>query len=206
MAKPLNPQLRTKLLEAAEASFAEAGYQGATMAQIAQRVGVSTGNVYRYFANKDALFGEVVSAEFAARFSRILKRRLGSLSRASDLTELDATARTDGEALLRFWIENRLKVIVLLERAQGSAHEGFAERFVDMLLKPTLARLRRERGAPLSPVVRTMLTQVFRNTVRMIVAILESDSDEASIRLAFQGFWTYQLAGLAGLSKWVHHA
>jgi hypothetical protein len=39
----------------------------------------------------------------------------------------------------------------------------------------------------------------------MIVAILENSEDESEIRRSFQGFWAYQLAGLAGLTKWVRH-
>lgn len=206
MAQSLKPELRTRLLEVAEQLFAEAGYQGATMAAIAARAELSTGNVYRYFANKDVLFEEVVSAEFAAGFLRLLKRRVGSLVRAPELTRLDAEAQADGDALLRFWVENRRKVIILLDRAAGSFHERFAEQFVDALMRPSLAKLSEDAGKPLSPVARLLLLNVFRNTRRVIVSILESYADEAEIRHAFQGFWSYQLAGLAGLTKWVSHA
>lgn len=206
MAQSLKPELRTRLLEVAERAFAEAGYQGATVAGIAARAEVSTGNVYRYFANKDVLFEEVVSPEFAARFLRLLKRRLGSLLQASELTRLDAEAQADGEALLRFWVENRLKVIILLDRAHGSLHAPFAEQFVEALLRPSLAKLSADAGAPLPPVVKLLLLNIFRNTRSVIVAILESYAEETAIRHAFQGFWSYQLAGLAGLTKWVSHA
>lgn len=205
MAQSLKPELRERLLEAAAALFAEAGYQRATMAAIAERAGVSTGNVYRYFENKDALFYQVVSDEFVQRFLRLLKRRVGTLLAAPDLVRLDPSARDDGEALLRFWIEHRLQVIIVLDRAQGSAHEPFVERFVEALLKPSLTQLTTgERGAQQAALVRFLLGNVFRNTVRVIVSILESYRDEAEIRRAFEGFWSYQLAGLAGFSRWVN--
>lgn len=205
MAQSLKPELRARLLAVAEQLFAEAGYQGATMAAIAERAGLSTGNTYRYFANKDALFYEIVSPEFAARFMRLLKRRLSTLLIAPELTALNAEAQADGEALLRFWVENRLKVIILLDRARGSEHAGFVDAFVDALLKPSLAKLSQESSTAATPVLRLLLQNVFRNTVRVIVSILENCSDEAEIRRAFQGFWAYQLAGLAGLTKWVSH-
>jgi AcrR family transcriptional regulator len=205
MAQSLKPEVRARLLAQAEQLFAEAGYQGATMAAIAERAGLSTGNTYRYFANKDALFYEVVSPLFAARFMRLLKRRLSSLLVAPELTALNAQAQADGEALLRFWLENRLKVIILLDRAAGSRHEGFADAFVDALLRPSLAKLREGIGEAATPVLRLLLQNLFRNTLRMVVAILESSSNEVDMRRAFQGFWAYQLAGLAGLTKWVSH-
>lgn len=204
MAQTLKPELRDRVLGAAEALFAEAGYKGATMAAIAERAGMSTGNLYRYFADKDALFYEVVSDEFAARFMRLLARRMKSLVQATDLTELEREAQADAEALLTFWVEQRLKVVIILDRAQGSRHEGFAERFIEALMKPTVSKLSASRGG-VPPTARFLLSNLFRSTVRMIVAILEAHSDEAEIRRAFAGFWSYQLAGMAGFERWVSH-
>jgi AcrR family transcriptional regulator len=203
MVQTLKPETRARVLAAAEQAFAEAGYEGATVAGIAERAGVSTGNVYRYFENKDALFYEVLPDAFPATFLRLVRRRVRALARAEDLTALDASARNEAEELLRFWIEHRLKVVTLLDRAKGSRHQVFAAELVRALMRPTLAKLRAERGARLTASTRFVLEQIFRNTVRTIVAILETHEDEAAIRDAFQGFWSYQLAGLAGFTRWV---
>jgi AcrR family transcriptional regulator len=207
MAQTLKPELRARVLSAAEELFADAGYRGATMAAIAERAGMSTGNLYRYFSDKDALFYEVVSHEFAARFMRLLARRMKSLVQASDVTRLESEAQRDAEALLSFWVEHRLKVVIILDRAQGSRHEAFAEQFIEALMKPTVSKLAAGNASgQASPTVRFLLGNLFRNTVRMIVAILEAHLDEAQIRHAFSGFWSYQLAGMAGFEKWVSHA
>jgi AcrR family transcriptional regulator len=50
---------RQALLETAERVFAERGFAGATMAEIAARAGYSAGNLYNVFASKEALFHEV---------------------------------------------------------------------------------------------------------------------------------------------------
>ncbi|MDY7233143.1 TetR/AcrR family transcriptional regulator [Hyalangium rubrum] len=203
MVQTRKPETHARVLAAAEQAFAEAGYEGATVADIAARAGVSTGNVYRYFENKDALFYEVLPDAFAVTFLRLVQRRVRALARADDLTALDASARGKAEELLRFWVEHRRQVIILLDRSKGSRHEAFAERFVSALMRPTLAKFRADTGTRLSGAARFVLEQIFRNTVRTIVSILEAHEDEASIRNAFQGFWSYQLAGLAGFSKWV---
>jgi hypothetical protein len=44
---------------------------------------------------------------------------------------------------------------------------------------------------------------VFDNTVRTIAAILRHHTTDRSVREAFSAFWSYQLAGLAGLERWV---
>lgn len=204
MVQKLKRDVRAAMLEAASEVFAEAGFAGATMAEIARRAGVATGNLYRYFANKAALFDAVCPPALAEEFLALLRRRVGSLVETEDLQRLGAAAEDDAAALLRFWIDHRLEVVILLDRAAGTAYEHFRERFIDELTRPTLARLRAASGrARLRPVQRFLVRQVFENTVRAIVAILESHEREAAIREAFFGFWSYQLAGLAGLEDWI---
>lgn len=207
MVRPLNQDVRSAVLSAARAVFAEAGYRGATMAMIAERAGVSTGNIYRYFAHKDALFDAVLPEEIVASFTQLVTQRVDALAQAPSLTNLNQTATERAEELLQFWIKHRLAVVTLLDRAEGSKHEGFAETFAELLERPLLAQIQNEAPQEqLSPATRFVLRTLFRNTVRMIVAILDIDDNEARIREAFHAFWSYQLAGLAGFSKWARHA
>lgn len=200
----LKPELRDRVLRAAETVFAESGYEGATMAAIAERAGMSTGNLYRYFANKEMLFRTVFTDEFAERFLALLRRRVGSLRASEHLESLGADATADAAALLRFWIENRTKVVVLLAHAEGSPFADFRERFVEELVKPTEAKLRADAGGRrLTKAEKLVIRIVFENTVRTIVAILEGDRSDEEITRAFAGFWSYQLAGLAGFTRWV---
>jgi AcrR family transcriptional regulator len=56
---------RQAILEAAESVFAERGFGGATMSEIASRAGYSAGNLYNVFENKEALFAEVLTTRAA---------------------------------------------------------------------------------------------------------------------------------------------
>lgn len=202
MAQVKKPEVEQRLLEAALQTFAQRGYREAGMADIAQRAGLSTGNVYRYFANKDELFNAAVREEDALRFLTLVRKRVASLSQADDLTSLDADAQADAEALLSFWVEHRLTVIILLARAEGSRYEDFRDVFVQCLLAPVRKKLRAARpGRPLAPHAELVLLSVFDNTVRTLVRILEERDTGPEIRAAFRLFWSYQLAGLAGLVK-----
>ncbi len=51
---------RPEILEAALAVFAEKGFAGARMEDIAVRAGVTKGTIYLYFQNKDAVFKSLV--------------------------------------------------------------------------------------------------------------------------------------------------
>lgn len=199
----LKPEMRERVLRTAEAVFAEQGYQGATMAGIAARAGVSTGNLYRYFESKDALFYTLFTDELAETLLRRVRERVRSLVLSEDLEALGPDARSDAAALLDFWIEHRAQVIVLLSRAQGSRFESVRERFVDALLRPTVAKLRADAGRPLTKEERLVIATLFENTVRAVVAILERCVAREELERAFAGFWSYQLAGLAGFTRWV---
>jgi len=51
---------RNEILKVASQVFIEMGYEGASMAEIATRVGGSRGTLYRYFPSKERLFLDVV--------------------------------------------------------------------------------------------------------------------------------------------------
>jgi AcrR family transcriptional regulator len=52
--------METTIAQAAKQVFAESGYQGATLEEIAQRAGMSKATIYIYYKNKDDLFLQVV--------------------------------------------------------------------------------------------------------------------------------------------------
>jgi TetR/AcrR family transcriptional repressor of uid operon len=45
----------TRIVEAAQRAFVRLGFHAATMSQVAEEAGMSAGNLYRYFASKEAL-------------------------------------------------------------------------------------------------------------------------------------------------------
>jgi AcrR family transcriptional regulator len=54
--KDIPPQRRAEILAAAAALFSQGGYQGVTVDAIAQRAGISKGNLYWYFRSKQEIF------------------------------------------------------------------------------------------------------------------------------------------------------
>src|SRR6185312_12720981 len=66
---------RARLLAAAEKVFAEKGYDGAKLSDIAEEAGVSVGAVYFRFKDKDALFqaiAETFADEVRARMQNVM--------------------------------------------------------------------------------------------------------------------------------------
>jgi len=59
-AEALSEEKRARIMAGAGAVFAADGYEGASMAGIAARAGVSKGTLYNYFPSKAALFAAYV--------------------------------------------------------------------------------------------------------------------------------------------------
>jgi AcrR family transcriptional regulator len=201
MPQVLKDEVRERILAASLEIFAAHGYERATVGAIAERAGLGAASLYRYYPSKGALFDAVVTPELARRFEGLLDRRVSALARQT----LRAEAGDDlGGEMLAFWLENRLAVVILLDRAAGTAYERFGERFVEQLTRHTLAEIRAARpGVKVSAEARFVLTRVFEHTRRMLAAVLEQHADAASVREAVRAFWAYQIAGLRGFSDWL---
>lgn len=106
------PDARDLILEAALAAFAEHGFHGANMRDIAGRAGVSQGLVHHHFGSKEALWnfvGERISADFLEFMAEAI---------SPDVPAEESVARALGN-YMAYWKEHpaafRFKLWRLLE-------------------------------------------------------------------------------------------
>src|SRR6204780_5859222 len=84
--RPADAERRERILEAAEHAFVRHGFHATTMQHVADEVGKSAGNLYRYFPSKEAIveglceLDEARRAESFAAFADLMARN-------GDLTE-----------------------------------------------------------------------------------------------------------------------
>ncbi len=128
-AEPRSARKRRAILEAATAAFLRSGYLGTSMDEIAAQAGVSKQTVYKHFADKPALFAEIVTSRVDA---------------AGDPVELQVADLPDGddlEADLRALARRQLRAVMRPELMQlRRLVIGEATRF------PELGRTFYERG------------------------------------------------------------
>lgn len=80
---------RTQIIEHASRLFAENGYEGTTMRFIAKACGVTEAAIYRHFANKSDLYGEVIRAKVAGHdLAQLVSGELGAGSVEDVLTRI----------------------------------------------------------------------------------------------------------------------
>jgi len=61
---------RQQIVDAASACARRSGFHGASMAEIAQAAGMSVGQIYRYFENKEAIIAAIVARDMAEMHDR----------------------------------------------------------------------------------------------------------------------------------------
>ncbi len=124
-------QTRARLLDAAAKTFAEKGFDGATVDEIAAAAGFTIGALYSNFRNKEALFLELLDTRGGDRLSRaaelVRSHDLDLASSAADLGEL-LTEVADHDAEFaplqaEFWlyaVRNPAALATMTEALAGS--------------------------------------------------------------------------------------
>jgi len=110
--------MRTKILDSAEAQFAQRGYHGVSMRQVADGASASISLVQYHFKTKEALFGAVMER----RITTINHDRLRRL----DAVEVDS-ARSGSSLRLEDVLHAFLAPTVLLSRDRTSGGNYYAQ-------------------------------------------------------------------------------
>lgn len=194
MTQVLKSSVRARIEDAALRSFAQHGYDGTSMAMIAAAAGTAPANLYRYYSSKETLFDAVVPDELARRHDALLDTRVAALAEGGTA---EAVTAAD---LLDFWVEYRLAVVVLLDKADGTRFDGYPSAFVERLA----GHFRQAMTSAPSPDQLEILRLVFDNTRGAIARILAAGQDREHIRALITAFWSYQVPGLRGLLAYLN--
>ena len=126
---------RTAILAAALEEFTARGYEGARLDDVAKRAGVAKGTIYLYFADKEALFQELVRS--------MVSPVLGALTQ---LRDVDIPARALIETLLNTFVREvygtRRRDIIRLILSEGPRFPAIAEFYYREVVGRVLAILR----------------------------------------------------------------
>lgn len=117
----LKDKARQSIRESALKIFKESGYQKASMRTIAEGAGMSVGNLYRYYKNKDALFGELVQP----MIQFFIKGQQHQPKMNLDMIDVNLLEHSVFvEQLIAARLDFRDELFVLFLRADGSPFEG----------------------------------------------------------------------------------
>lgn len=121
----LKDELRYAMLKVAQNMFLDPGYEKTSMKDIAAKVGVSVGNLYRYFPNKEALLEAVTMPAY----ERLLELMENSEDISADRMPIILEQL---ESLLAEFLRGyRQSLLILLYESKGTRQENIRNEFFD---------------------------------------------------------------------------
>lgn len=142
--RPLNDELAAKILEASKAEFLEKGFREASVRSIAAAVNVTTGAVYRYYENKEALFEALVSQPAEELYERYrgYSEDFSVQGLDEQIAGLSDGVENETEDLLDYIYRNYDAFKLIACCSEGTGYYDYVERLIDVETKSSLALIR----------------------------------------------------------------
>ncbi len=127
-------EVKEKIIRIAKQEFMELGFERASIRKIAKLAGVTTGNIYIYFKNKNELFKEIIkpAVEFIESSmsveadSKKIKDYI-----ANNLSSADETFSSN-KIFLEDVLKHKTELNLILFKSAGSAYAGYKEHMIRM--------------------------------------------------------------------------
>ena len=123
----LKDDIKQKIVEVGKKRFKKEGYENTSMKDIALDVGISTGNIYRYFLTKKHLLNEILK-EVEEKVSKFVS------DIPSNYQDIDSNLIFEGliELTLKLAEENKDTLKVMLNSETERQFTDFKEQILDM--------------------------------------------------------------------------
>jgi AcrR family transcriptional regulator len=129
---------RRQIIDAARECFCTSGFHGASMAEIASTARMSVGQIYRHFANKEALIAAIVEQGLAERIDHIAALEQAARENGQDLAAAAAEVKhreppNPADDVRR----SALTLEIVAEAARNPTVAGIVQRSDSTLLRRT---------------------------------------------------------------------
>ena len=130
-----NKETRQHLLECAKKEFLEKGYMKASLRNICKEAGVTTGALYFFFKDKEALFGALVEEPLKKLYVAMEEHFATEMRNEEQVAQMALEDDRDLEIsrqIIRQMYANRDAFLLLLTKSQGSRFENCLDEVVDI--------------------------------------------------------------------------
>ncbi|WP_069648843.1 TetR/AcrR family transcriptional regulator [Caloranaerobacter ferrireducens] len=184
----LKDEIRDSIYNAALKEFKEKGYEKASMRSIAKKAGVSVGNMYRYFKNKDDLFFAVIGPVYNELIKFISQQKsLEAFDRETENLNIDVQARE----LVEIYLKYKEELLILIDGSKGSKYEGAKEEIVKLVQNVIINILEvkaKNSNINTEPYFAYVLSKSVIEGVILILKHYEDDEKVRGMVMQFVGF------------------
>ncbi len=132
--RPINEKLAEQLLEAGKQEFLEKGFLGASMRSIAAAAGVTTGALYRYYTDKEAMLDALVKepADTLVAFYREQQRSFAAKSLQRQLDGLPEISDGSAAWMLDYIYDHFDAFRLIVCCGAGTKYEHYLDTLIDI--------------------------------------------------------------------------
>ncbi|OHD16264.1 MAG: hypothetical protein A2086_17335 [Spirochaetes bacterium GWD1_27_9] len=193
MSQILKDNVRNKIIDSALVEFSKKGFIETSMLNVANTAGVSVGNIYRYFKNKEELFYTIIRNDFA---KNLKKRVIERINFANIIGFNNVKNNTDFQRLdvdfVKFCFENKYKLIILFDKAKGTTFENFKEELILDIknhLVSTIIINKEFEGS------QDIFTIIYANLIQGMIEIVKKEENLQNISKQIDSIIKYHLFG-----------
>lgn len=131
----MKENVKDKITQAALTEFDEKGYHDSSMRVIARNAGITMGNIYRYFDNKEALFSNVVGPVYdqIAGISIKIKTEIEQLNGPWEDQKALKIVEHFCKIILKAFSGYGTELLMLLDKSSGSKYENTKQELIKQL-------------------------------------------------------------------------
>lgn len=198
-------EVEKALLDAAETEFYAHGFEHASVRNIMRNAGVSIGNFYNYFKNKEELYYAVVGEAYQTfvRFMNQQEHEDESLFSPEMLQQPDWKQQLPAllskilpEYVSRLMPDFDIRFVILMEGSRGTRYEHTGEKLI-RLVKDHLQEHLNETRTTLPEAMCELLARQFLDGLIRIIKQQLNDKNARNILLA--NYLVFYVTGVAGL-------
>ncbi|MHB1393190.1 MAG: TetR/AcrR family transcriptional regulator [Clostridia bacterium] len=180
--------MRKRIYEAAIREFSEKGFSQASMREIAKGAGMTVGNLYRYFKDKEDLFYSVIGPAYES-LVELVKESIELVRYSFDTSFFEFLS----EQILKISKEHKIELLILFEGSGGTKYERAKEEIVlvvEDFLKGNLSSKLKEKGIEIEDVYLFRVIAVgFVEGMTMIAKKYENDEKLKKVAAQFITFY-----------------
>lgn len=132
--KLINEKLAADLLEAGKQEFLSKGFQGASLRNIAASLSVTTGAIYRYYSDKEALFDALVEepAQILVERYRKIQQSFSSLPLERQLNDLPEVSDNGQMWMIRHLYDHFDAFKLIACCSAGTKYEHYIDTLIEI--------------------------------------------------------------------------
>ncbi len=130
----LKDEVKNKILEAALNEFEQYGYLNSSMRRISASAGITTGNIYRYFKNKDDLFRALLHPTYEKflEYTLSIKEEIDKCYK-KEPDEMFQIIRLVDETIVNLLKDYHVEIKILLTLSEGSDYEQASPQLITIV-------------------------------------------------------------------------